>query len=628
MVQTNLNQGTPAGVQGPASGPETLSTPLRRNGYVDLRSYGAVGDGRTIALIALDGSVDWFPIPNLDAEPVFGRLLDEGDGGFIELAPIQPFTVVRKYISGTNVLETTFSTETGTATVTDALVTGVAGRLPWTELARRVDGVLGSVDFRWKVAPGTCLGTASPWVQNTTHGSVIRADSAMIAVRGVDHGPNSGEDRTVTGEFRTSPESRHLLTVVGTADEPLHLPDPQTVDDGIDRTIANWKNWSEEFSYEGPWYEEVTRSALALKLLIYSPTGAIAAAATTSLPEGANGGKNWDYRFAWVRDTAYMLHALIRFGLREETHAAVSWLLKTIRRHGPRMHVFYRLDGELPTAEVVRSGPGWRGRGPVVVGNPARNQLQLGVFGDLFDVVRLYVQAGNVLDAGTGRMLAEVADRTCDAWRQPDAGIWELGENRHYTSSKMGCWQALDAAVTLSDLGQIPGDASRWKSERSLIEEWVKTNCWLESRQSYVAFPGTDELDTSVLLHAPSGFDSGPRMSSTIDALIEELGQGALLHRYSGVEAEEGTFVACSFWAVSALACVGRHDEAVALMNELVCLSNDVGLYSEMIDPSDNSFLGNMPQGLSHLALINSAMTIKEMARPAPPPPAGQEGDN
>jgi GH15 family glucan-1,4-alpha-glucosidase len=599
---------------------DTVTTPIRRRGYVDLRSYGAIGDGRTVALVALDGSVDWFPIPNLDATPVFARLLDEAEGGAIELTPTQPFTATRRYIEGTNVLETTFTTETGVATVTDALVTGIAGRLPWAELARRVDGVSGTVRFRWKVAPGTCLATASPWVQKTTHGAVIRVDSVMIAVRGVDHGPRGGGDRAIVGRFSTTGTSRHLLTVVGTADEPLHLPDPSIVVDGVDRTIANWQNWSREFSYDGPWAEAVSRSALALKLLIYSPTGAIAAAATTSLPENASGGKNWDYRYAWVRDTAYMLRALIRFGLREETHAAVSWLLKTIRRHGPELHVFYTLDGELPGGVTKQAVPGWKDRGPVVVGNPASTQLQLGVFGDLFDVIKLYATAGNVLDADTGRMLAAMADRACDAWRQPDAGIWELGEQRHYTSSKMGCWQALTCAIELCELGQIPGDQARWRAERGLIEEWVRAHCWSEKKQSYVAYPGTDELDASVLLHAPSGFDRGPRMSSTIDAIIDELSDGPLIYRYSGAQSEEAAFVACSFWLASALVCVGRHDESVEQMNDLVALSNDVGLYSEMIDPSDSSFLGNLPQGLSHLALINAAITIEELTRSQPKP--------
>jgi len=594
--------------------PESVASG-RTDGYVDLRSYGAIGDGRTVALVALDGGIDWLPVPSLGSVPVFARLLDGEDGGAIELAPSEPFTVTRRYLPGSNVLETTFSTANGRARMTDALVTGVAGRLPWLELARRVDGLEGSVHFRWRVAPGTRFARSSPWVERTTHGKVIRIDGVTIAVKGSDHGPRGGGPRGLQGAFTTSAGSRHLLIVAGTADEPLHLPDAASTDRTIDRTIENWQAWSNEFSYDGPWADAVQRSALALKLLIYSPTGSIAAAATTSLPESLSGGKNWDYRYAWVRDLAYTVSALIRFGLREETHAAVSWLLTTIKEHGPELHIFYTLDGGTPPAVEQMDAPGWRGIAPVVIGNPAKSQLQLGIYGDLFVTMRRYVEAGNLLDAETGRLLASIADRASDAWRQRDSGMWELEAHRHYTSSKMGCWMALDSAVVLCELGQIPGNAERWKSERDAIRDWIEKHCWSEKRQAWVAWPGTEHLDASVLLHAPSGFDRGERMSTTIDALRSELGRGPLLYRYTGAEREEGAFVACSFWMASALACVGRHEEATELMDGMVALGNDVGLYAEMIDPVDDGFLGNLPQGLSHLALITAAITIEELTR-------------
>jgi len=597
--------------------PRTTSTPpaSRADGYVDLRSYGAIGDGRTVALIAEDGSVDWLPIPNLDSVPVFARILDADGGGAIALAPVDEFTVKRRYVSATNVLETTFTTASGVAKVTDALVTGVAGRLPWVELARRIEGVSGSVKFRWKVAPGSMLGSASPWIDVTTHGPVVRIDGVTIAVRGIDNGARRSGNQAIAGAFTTSADSMHQVTIVGTSNEPLHIPDPQNVDRGIDRTIDNWRAWSKEFSYDGPWADAVQRSALALKLLIFSPTGAIAAAATTSLPESLAGGKNWDYRYAWVRDLAYTVTALSRFGLREETHGSVSWLLRTIRANGPELHIFYDLDGGLPGGTEEHDIAGWRGNKPVVTGNPAGGQLQLGVYGDLFDVMRRYVEAGNILDAETGRLLASVADKTCDAWHRQDHGMWELPDVHHYTSSKMGCWSALDNAVRLCELGQIPGSSDRWAAERDAIKEWVEENCWSEARQSYVFYAGSDDLDASVLLHAPSGFERGPRMDSTIDAIRDELGRGALMYRYSGVQSEEATFVSCAFWAASALACVGRHDEAITMMDELVGLANDVGLYSEMIDPDSLAFLGNFPQGLSHLALVNTAITIEELTR-------------
>jgi GH15 family glucan-1,4-alpha-glucosidase len=248
-----------------------------------------------------------------------------------------------------------------------------------------------------------------------------------------------------------------------------------------------------------------------------------------------------------------------------------------------------------------------------VTGNPAGEQLQLGVYGDLIAIMRTYVDAGNVLDIGTSRLLARIADRTCDLWRNPDSGMWELPELRHYTSSKMGCWKALDDAVALAETGAIPGSAERWRAERDRIRLWIDENCWSHERGAYSFFAGSDQLDSSVLLHAPTGFDRGERMSSTIDALTDELGAGALLYRYSGMDAEEKTFVASAFWRAEALACVGRHEEALARMDELVDHANDVGIYAEMIDADDGSAWGNTPQALSHLGFLSAAMTIRDV---------------
>jgi GH15 family glucan-1,4-alpha-glucosidase len=596
----------------PSDRPAPGGAPASRDeaGYADLRSYAAIGDGRTVALLALDGRIDWLPVPGALSRPVFAALLDAGHGGHISLQPVAPFTVERSYIADTNVLTTTFRTADGAVRVTDALNTGVAGRLPWTEMARRIDGLEGRVTMRAVVRPGTCLNTASPWVQTTASGPVVRADGITMAVRTLDaHRVNVGE-QDITVHYWTAPGSRHLLALVGTEREPLFLPVPEDIDANIDRTVRNWTEWMGTFSWDGPWADAVRRSTLVLKLLIYAPTGAIMAAPTTSLPERLAGGKNYDYRYAWVRDAAYALTALLRFGLREEVHGAISWLLRTIREHVPDPRVFYQLNGSPPPEELrTYDVPGWRGIGPVVAGNEAGGQLQLGVFGDIFGIVQLYVDQGNVLDAETGRMLAGIADLACDMWRTKDAGMWELPEPQHYTTSKLGCWQAVTNAAHLAEIGQIPGDATRWRAEADRIRAWVDDNAWSEKIQAYVWYPGTEDLDASILLHAISGFDRGKRMSQTLDALKTELGHGPHLYRYTGAADEEGTFVACSFWMVSALHLVGRTDEAHRLMDSLLGSVNDVGILSEMIDPDTGDFLGNLPQALSHLALINAAVT-------------------
>lgn len=598
----------------------------RTDGYVPLRSYAAIGDGRTVALIADDGQIDWLPMPEMNTEPVIAGLLDAGSGGRFELRPTGAFEVDRSYVAGTNVLTTRFRTATGSVEITDALVTGVAGRLPWSELVRRIEGVEGTVDLTWAVVPGNTFGTDPLRRVDTVHGPLLRAGDVNLVLIGSDHGRTDPTDPgdgvsdgplEFRGAFTTAPGSRHILCLCGTDDEPIHIPNADVVDNGIDRTVDNWALWSKNFSWDGPWSDAVTRSTLALKLLLYSPTGAIAAAATAGLPENLDGNKNWDYRFAWVRDLAYTVGALLDFGLREEPHAAVSWILSCLKQHGPGMHIFFGLDGSLPDGTRETKSEGWRGIAPVYSGNPASGQLQLGVYADILAILSRYASGGNIIDAATDRLLCSFADDACQRWQEKDSGMWELEELQHYTSSKMGCWQAIDAACHLADIGQLhpdPDDLEHWIENKRLIEKWVDENGWSEERSAYLMYPGSDSLDASVLLHAPTGFDRGERMSSTIDAIRRELGVGPLLYRYSGMQKEESTFVACAFWAAAALACVGRVDEATALMDELVEQVNDVGILAEMIS-ENGDFMGNLPQGLSHLALVNAAITIDQLSR-------------
>ena len=580
-------------------------------GYADIASYAALGDGRTVALVARDGRIDWLPLPDLDSVPPFAALLDAEEGGFVALEPTDPYRVTRRYLPRTAVLETTFHTSAGVARVTDSLNTGLAGRLPWCELARRIDGISGSVTLRGVVAPGTLLNTASPWISDTVHGTVLRIDGLTMAVRTLNDTDVEVSPRRITMRFDTTAGSRHLLGLASTDREPLLVPDPQAIDAGVDLTVANWDKWSASLRYDGPWADTVERSAIALKLLIFAPTGAVAAAATTSLPESLTAQKNWDYRFSWIRDTAFSLAALLQLGVREETHGAISWMLRVLRSQTEEIGVLQALDGHLPDDDVTHFDvEGWRGHGPVVAGNRASGQLQLGVYGDLFNIVQLYVDAGNVLDDATGRLMTNIADDAADHWRRADAGIWELEETRHYTTSKLGCWQALTKAVHLGEIGQILGPVDRWRFEADAIREWVQANCWSEALDAYEFYPGSDQLDASILLHAISGFDRGDRMRRTLDALTAHLGDGPHLYRYSGASDEEATFVACSYWMVAALAHTKQPDRARTLMDELVGTLSDVGLVSEMIDAADGSFLGNFPQALSHLAIINAALTI------------------
>jgi GH15 family glucan-1,4-alpha-glucosidase len=584
----------------------------RVDGYAPIESYAGLGDGRSVALVALDGAIDWWAVPDLDSVPAFGALLDAEGGGSVVLRPVDDFTARRRYLDGTNVVETEFRTASGRVRVTDALTTGVAGRLPWTELARRVEGLSGTVRMRWQVAPGNGLARFAPWARPGDAGPLLHLDDLTLGVVTHDVGEPEITDRDTGGTFTASAGSRGLLAIVGTRAEPLYLPSPEEIDGRIEQTVDSWRTWTRGLRWTGPWCDQVLRSALALKLLLYAPTGAIAAAATTSLPERIGGGKNWDYRYTWTRDTAYTLDAFVRCGLREEVHAAMSWLLATVDRHGPTLQPFYRLDGGLPGGASRPDIPGYRCSRPVRDGNDAAGQLQLGPYGDLFQTVYLCVCDGHILDTGTARRLADLADRCCDEWQHRDAGMWELPAEQHFTLSKISCWQALDRAARLAELGHLPASGRRWHAEAERVRGWVHEHCWSARRRAYTMCAGTEDLDAGVLLGARFGFDRGPRMVSTIAAVREDLGQGPLLYRYTGMDKEEGAFLACSYWAVEALAFTGQLDEARTLMTETLERTGDAALLPEMVDPRTGSFLGNLPQALSHLALINAASAVEE----------------
>lgn len=582
-----------------------------RTDCVPLEDYGAIGDGRTVALVARDGQIDWLPLPRLDSPPAFAAVLDPQRGGCIALRPAEDFSVERRYLPRTNVLQTTFTTASGRLRVTDALSVGLAGPLPWAELVRRVEVISGEIDVEWVVDVGDQLGQVNPWVWHEKNRIVGHSGDVMLGVSAFGIGERMIDGRTVHGHAVLNEGDGGVLAITSADDGQLWLPDEKSLLGRFDRTVQRWQEWSSLIQYDGKrWRDAVERSALAMKLLLFSPTGAIAAAGTTSLPEVVGGDANWDYRFMWVRDASYTADALMALGLSEEVHAGVSWLLDSVRATSPDIHVLYTLDGQVPDQQTERQVPGYRQSQPVRSGNNAESQRQLGTFGDLFDTVWTYVQRNHVLDDQVGRMLALLADRCCDTWRLEDSGLWELPDRRHYTTSKMGCWVALDRALRLADVDQIPTThAGRWAAERDAIKAWVEEHCWSEEKQSYTFYAGGDELDASVLIAGQNNFERGERLSLTCDAIQRELSDGPLVWRYTGMRGHEGAFVACSFWLVSALWYAGRHDEAEQLMDQAVGLSNDLGLLSEEV-AAPGRLLGNMPQALSHLALVNAATTL------------------
>jgi GH15 family glucan-1,4-alpha-glucosidase len=583
----------------------------RDGGYADIRDYAAIGDGRSVALVARDGQVDWLAIPAMDSPPAFAGILDPDVGGAIELRPTVPFDVDRCYVERSNVLQTTFRTRDGVVRVTDSVNFGATGPLPWGELARRVECLSGEVPMSWSVRPGNRFGNAEPWAETRNGSPVLTLGDQHLLVLPFDVGEVIVDARGLGGEFTAGRDMQSgLLVLTYTDREPMFRSRRAAIETRIEHTIRTWQGWTQGVVYEGPWRDQVLRSALALKLLVYVPTGAVAAAPTTSLPEWIGGDRNWDYRYAWVRDSAFTVDAFVRLGLHEEMHEALAWLLRCAEQTSPELHVFYTLRGRVADRTTEVDLRGYRDSRPVRAGNTAEEQLQLGNFGDLLESVWYYVREGHLLDEGAGQMLAGIADRACDVWRREDSGIWELDHQRHYTISKMGCWVALDRAVQLAEHGQLPAaHIDRWRNERSAVRAWVEEHCWSAERRAFTFYAGSDALDASVLLAARNRFCSpdDKRLLATLEAVRDELADGPLLYRYSGMRGHEGAFVACSFWLVEALAKVGRVDEAAELMEGLLALGNDVGLYAEEMEPGTGAFLGNFPQGLSHLALVNAA---------------------
>ena len=590
----------------------------RTDGYAPIQDYAALGDGRTVALVARDGCIDWYAVPTLDSPPGFAAILDPRQGGRLRLAPSGAYEVERHYVQDTNVLETTFRTPTGSMRLTDALNVGTAGPLPWGELVRRVDCDEGEVTVHWEVRPGSRFRTTRPWVELRAGVPVLTLGDQHLAVRVFDLGEPELDGHEARGTVTLRAGQSGLLALSSVDREPIRLPGRQEIENRLEDTKTSWQLWTDHVGYDGPWRDAVVRSALVLKSLIFSPTGAIAAAPTTSLPEAIGGGRNWDYRYSWIRDSSFTIDAMMRLQLHEEVHKTLSWLLDTIARTAPELEVFYSLDGQVAREEEEVDLAGYRGSRPVRSGNGAASQLQLGNYGDLLESVWLYVEHGNRIDERTARTLSGVADRVCDIWRHPDSGMWELGEQRHYTISKMACWVALDRMLRLVETGQMPPQhADRWRTERDDIHAWVDEHCWSASKRSYTFHAGTDELDAAVLLAGRTQFadPTGERFNTTIDAVCRELATGPLVYRYSGMREVEGAFLACSFWVVNALTLAGRLDEAKDLMDELVGLANDVGLYAEEMDPSSKDMLGNFPQGLTHLALVTAASTYVDVSR-------------
>jgi GH15 family glucan-1,4-alpha-glucosidase len=590
--------------------------------YPPIAEHGVIGDLRSAALVATDGTIDWFCCPRFDSPSVFASILDRHRGGFYRIAPAQgPFTPKQLYLPDTNVLITRFLTTEGVGEVQDfmAIRSGVGQTA--SRLFRRVVAVRGHMTLRLEVEPRFDYGRATHVVRAYENGVVFISDKLSLALE--TELPLRDDETGVQCEFTL--HAGESVTFVLTAVDEEYIPrvlSEEATRGALEDTIDFWRRWVAGSRYEGRWREMLTRSALTLKLLTYQPTGALLAAATTSLPEETGGERNWDYRYTWIRDAALSIYGLLVMGFTEEAAGFMQWLTERLRGEQPTgqpLQVMYDIHGgaEL-NEEILDHLEGYRGSRPVRIGNLAAKQLQIDIYGELIDSVHLYNRGRSTVFHDTWEHLVRVVDWLCEHWDQADEGIWEVRSGRQkFTHSRLMSWVGLERALRIALERALPADLLRWQRTRDDIYRQIMAQGWNDQTASFTQHYDTEIVDAGLLLMPMVGFlaPTDPRWLSTLDRITGELVSDGLVYRYNssrspdGLEGEEGTFSICTFWYVEALARAGRLDEARLAFEKMFTYANHVGLYSEQIGLT-GELLGNFPQAFTHIGLISAGAQL------------------
>jgi len=602
-----------------------MQSDSRSDAYVPIRDYAIIGDSRSAALISRNGSIDWLCWPRFHSRSVFARILDANRGGYFAIQPAVPFETKRQYLDATNVLETTFITAAGSVRILDlmpALSEAKKERmlLPFRELLRRVECIDGEVPMVATYAPRPDYARVVPELKGQT--LIVCASRSEVWHLRTDVAMQIPERGVARAEFTMKRGERHDFALSYETRAPAVYPRINgEADMVIDETIAFWREWSSQLQYDGPYSAHVLRSALTLKLLAYAPSGGIVAAPTTSLPEWIGGVRNWDYRYCWLRDASFTVAALYDCGFPTEGGAFVDWLLYATRLTQPSLQILYDVFGESRVPESTLDHlDGYRGSRPVRIGNAAHGQLQLDIYGEVLGAIEEYTERGEVLNRDEQRLARRLADVVMKRWREPDSGIWEKrGGRKQHVHAKIMSWAALDSAQRLAAKGRLSGDVEKWRATMDEIKSVVLERGFNRKINAFVSELDGEELDASLLSVARVGFLDGddPRLISTIDAIRKELDQDDLIHRYrtevtdDGLPPGEGAFLPCSFWLVDALAITKRIDEATTVFEMLLGRANDVGLFSEEINEEDGEMLGNFPQALTHIGLLNAALRLQ-----------------
>jgi GH15 family glucan-1,4-alpha-glucosidase len=596
--------------------------------YQLIGDYALIGDCRSAGLVSRDGSLDWLCLPRFDSPSIFAALLDGDDGGRFRIRPTGEYRTTRRYLPDTNIVETTFQTPAGTFVLRDLMAVGSAEEnstslTPDHEILREIEGINGEVDIEVLYEPRPDYGRGRPalevrgalgvWCQSK-HGVLVLCSDLPVQV------DSSG--RTARGVGRIRSGERKYCSLTHAEHSPALIPPLGAVAQAkVERSSRWWQRWAAQCTYQGPYRAAVVRSAMALKLMAYAPSGAVIAAPTTSLPEKLGGVRNWDYRYCWLRDASFTLRSLLSLGYGEEASAFFDWMLQATRLTWPKLQVVYSVFGEarLPEQELPHL-EGYKGSRPVRRGNGAHAQVQLDVYGEVIDAAARFAAQGGNLDRDSRRMLIGLGQTVCKRWRDPDDGIWEARSGRfQHTHSKVLCWVALDRLVKMHESGRLRAPIEQFRTQRDLIRSEIEARGYSEQLQSYTSVFGGDDLDASLLTLPLYGYvEAGhPRMRATYTRIVERLGEAGLVYRYGtgtddGLPAGEGAFGICSFWAVECLALAGEVEAATRAFEHLCSYANDVGLLGEEIDPNTDVLLGNFPQAFTHVGLINAALTLAE----------------
>ena len=601
--------------------------------YQPIENYGIIGDMHSAALVCVNGSIDWLCLPHFDSPSVFAAILDDKKGGYFKIAPTSKDVSEKQfYWPDTNVLVTRFLCPDGVGEIIDFMpIHDIGGRHGHHQIVRRVEVVRGQMKFRVQCFPAFNYARDKHEIEISANGALFRSPSLQLGLATRIALEQSGTGAIAEFELCHGESASFVLYEISHGDKFVHLISEEESVDRFQRTINYWRNWLSKCTYTGRWREMVYRSALALKLLTYEPTGAIVAAPTTSLPEGIGGARNWDYRYTWIRDAAFTLYALMRIGFVQEAEQFMHWIEERAHELNPdgSLQVMYGIDGRHDLNEEILSHlEGYRGSKPVRIGNNAHNQLQLDIYGELMDSVYLFNKYGSPISYDLWTRLHCLIDWVCDNWKKMDEGIWEVrGGQQHFVYSKLMAWVAVDRGLRLADKRSFPADRTKWLKVRDKIYKEIMEKGWSDKRKAFVQAYGSETLDAANLMMPLVFFVSptDPRMLQTLNATLRSPENGglvsnSLVYRYDirqtadGLRGEEGTFNMCTFWLVEALTRAGRVDpkrldQAHLMFEKMLGYSNHVGLYAEETGPSGEA-LGNFPQAFTHLSLISAAYNL------------------